>query len=508
MNEQPTHREPLSRRATRTIGAAVAGLLILTGAAYHGITTDTHAAGNAIPAISTPLQHAVDASRDSYADVVKVVAPAVVTIRTEGKAKMSPTQFQGDEDLLRRFFGDQFDQNGRGRREFRAPKQRALGSGVIVSNDGYIMTNYHVVADADQIRVQTNDDRTFTAKVVGTDKPSDLALLKVSATDLHAIALGNSDAVNVGDVVLALGNPLGIGQTVTMGIISAKGRSTAVGDGSYEDFLQTDAPINHGNSGGALVNTKGELVGINSQILSNSDGNIGIGFAIPVNMAHHVMDQLKTNGKVTRSQLGVTVQQVTEDMAQSLGLKHPGGAIVASVTPDSAADHAGIKQGDVIESFNGQPVHDFNSLRNRVAETAPGTSANVTIVRDGAEKSVTVKLEEANPENSARDERGGSKGDNTATLGIAVEPLTPQLADRLGVDPGTKGVVVDDVDPDGRAADAGLQAGDVIAQVNRRPVQSVDDLRSAVKNGGDKPVLLLVNRKGTQIFVTVRPANG
>jgi serine protease Do len=509
MNEQPTHREPLTRRATRTIGAAVvAGLLILTGAAYHGFATDTHAAANAIPAVSTTLQHAVDGNRDSYADVVQVVAPAVVTIRTEGKAKMSPTQFQGDEDLLRRFFGEQFDQNGRGGRGLRAPKQRALGSGVIVSNDGYIMTNYHVVADADDIKVQTSDQRTFTAKVVGTDKPSDLALLKVSATDLHPIALGNSDAVKVGDVVLALGNPLGIGQTVTMGIISAKGRSTAVGDGSYEDFLQTDAPINHGNSGGALVNTKGELVGINSQILSNSDGNIGIGFAIPVNMAHHVMDQLKTNGKVTRSQLGVTVQQVTEDMAQSLGLKHPGGAIVASVTADSAADHAGIKQGDVIESFNGQPVHDFNSLRNRVAETAPGTNANVTIMRDGAEKSLSVKLEEANPEKSARDDRGDSKGDNTAALGIAVEPLTPQLADRLGVDQGTKGVVVENVDPDGRAADAGLQPGDIIAKVDRQPVRSVEDLRSAVKNGGDKPVLLLVNRKGTQIFVTVRASNG
>ncbi|HEX3702903.1 MAG TPA: PDZ domain-containing protein, partial [Vicinamibacterales bacterium] len=281
-----------------------------------------------------------------------------------------------------------------------------------------------------------------------------------------------------------------------------------VGDGSYEDFLQTDAPINHGNSGGALVNTKGELVGVNSQILSNSDGNIGIGFAIPSNMAHHVMDQLRTNGKVTRSQLGVTVQQVTDDMAQSLGLKHAGGAIVASVTQGSAADHAGIKQGDVIETFNGQPVHDFNSLRNHVAETAPGTDATVTIMRDGAEKSLTVKLEEANPEKVARNDDGsGSKNDSSA-LGIAVAPLTPQLADRLGVDKDAKGVVVEDVNPDGRAADAGLQPGDVIAQVNRHAVQSVDDLRSAVKNGGDKPVLLLVNRKGTQIFVTVKAANG
>jgi Do/DeqQ family serine protease len=421
---------------------------------------------------------------------------------------MSPTEFQGD-DLLRRFFGDQFDQgdrSDRGRRQFRAPKQRALGSGVIVSRDGYIMTNYHVVQNADEIKVETIDNRSFTAKVVGTDQPSDLALVKVSATDLHPIALGNSDAVKVGDVVLAVGNPLGIGQTVTMGIISAKGRSTTVGDGSYEDFLQTDAPINHGNSGGALVNTKGELVGINSQILSNSDGNIGIGFAIPTNMAHHVMDQLRTSGKVTRAQLGVTVQQVTEDMAQSLGLKHAGGAIVASVSDGSAAARAGIKQGDVIESFNGQPVRDFNSLRNHVADTAPGSDATVTIVRDGSEKTLTVKLDQANPE-QARNDGGDSKSD-TAALGLKVEPLTPALANRLGVDTDAKGVVVQDVNPDGRAADAGVQPGDVIAQVNRQPVQSVDDLRAAVKNGGDKPVLLLVNRKGTQIFMTVRPANG
>src|SRR5213078_1818136 len=198
-----------------------------------------------------------------------------------------------------------------------------------------------------------------------------LALLKVTATDLHSLPLGNSDAVQVGDVVLAVGNPLGIGQTVTMGIISAKNRQTDTGDGSYEDFLQTDAPINHGNSGGALVNTKGELVGINSQILSTSDGNIGIGFAIPANMAKHVMEQLRTKGKVTRAQLGVTVQGITPEMAESLGLKQPTGAIVGSVASGSAAEHAGVKRGDVIQSFNGQPVHDINTLHNRVAEAGP-----------------------------------------------------------------------------------------------------------------------------------------
>jgi serine protease Do len=235
---------------------------------------------------------------------------------------VSPTQFQvPDDDLFNQFFGNrggrpQFPQGPQSR-----PRQSALGSGVLVTTDGYILTNNHVVEGADSISVDFTDGRTLTAKVIGTDKPTDLALIKVTGTGFHPVALGNSEAVKVGDVVLAVGNPLNVGQTVTMGIISAKGRSTGVGDGSYEDFLQTDAPINHGNSGGALVNTKGELVGINSQILSNSDGNIGIGFAIPANMAKHVMEDLRTKGKVTRAQLGVTVQRVTPDLAASLGLK-------------------------------------------------------------------------------------------------------------------------------------------------------------------------------------------
>ena len=273
---------------------------------------------------------------------------------------------------------------------------------MVVSGDGYILTNNHVIDGADSINVDFTDGRTLTAKLVGSDKPSDLALLKVNASDLHALTLGNSDAVQVGDVVLAVGNPLGLGQTVTMGIISAKGRATAAGDGSYEDFLQTDAPINHGNSGGALVNTKGELVGINSQIMSSTGENIGIGFAIPANMARHVTDQLRKDGKVRRAQLGVTIQPVTSDMAASLGLKDVGGVIISSVADGSAADHAGLKQGDVIQSFNGESVRDLNALRNRVADTPPGSSATVTIVRDGSKRDVTVKLDETSASRTAR----------------------------------------------------------------------------------------------------------
>jgi len=505
-----------SQRAVRTGLALAAAATLVAGAAWHSVDAQTSnkAATTTMQTVATPISHAIAGGRDSYADVVGAAAPAVVTIRTQGKARVSPTQFdQGDEneqdELFRRFFGEQFGQRGqRGPRQSAPRQQRALGSGVIVSTDGYILTNNHVVENADEIKVETTDDRSFTAKLVGSDKASDLALLRVSASDLHAIALGNSEGVKVGDVVLAVGNPLGVGQTVTMGIISAKGRSTGVGDGGYEDFLQTDAPINHGNSGGALVNTKGELVGINSQILSESGGNIGIGFAIPVNMAKNVMEQLRTKGKVTRSQLGVTVQGITSDLADSLGLKDSTGALVSAVASGSAAERAGVKRGDVIRSFNGVAVHDTNTLRNRVAEAGPGTNNELVIVRDGSEKRLSVKLDEASAGKSARanDEEPGV--DDKAALGVSVMPLTPELAARAKAPKDAKGLFVGDVDPDGRAAAAGIQAGDIIQEVNRQPVSTVEDLRAAVKKSGDKPTLLLINRQGSDIFVTVRPANG
>jgi Do/DeqQ family serine protease len=505
-------RYSISQRTARAGLAIVAALLLFTGAAWRGIEAGQPAAAHTAT-VTTPITHSIAGGRDSYADVVDVVSPAVVTIRVEGKAKVSPTQFQQpDDDFLRRFFGDQFGQGGVPRmpRGQRSPKQHALGSGVVVTTDGYILTNFHVVDGADDINVEFTDGRTLTAKLIGSDKPSDLAVLKVAGSDFKAVAFGNSDNVKVGDVVLALGNPLGIGQTVTMGIISGKGRSTSVGNGSYEDFLQTDAPINHGNSGGALVSTKGELVGINSQILSESGGNIGIGFAIPANMAKSVMEQLRTKGKVTRAQLGVTVQQVNSDMAESLGLKKTGGAIISSVTPGSAADRAGLKQGDVIESFNGQPLHDFNSLRNRVAEAGPGSPAELVIVRDGAEKKVSVKLDEANPEKLARnDGRAEPDGaDDKTALGVSVAPLTPELAEQFKAPKDAHGLLVQGVNPDGRAASAGIQQGDIIQSVNRQSVKTVEDLRSALKGSGDKPLLVLINRQGNNVFVTVRPANG
>ena len=281
-----------------------------------------------------------------------------------------------------------------------APRQKmlmALGSGVIVQRDGTILTNYHVIDGAEQIQVELTNHRVFKANVVGSDPPSDLAVLKIDAKDLDALSLGNSDQVRVGDIALAIGNPLGLGQTVTAGIISAKGRATGLSDGSFEDFLQTDAPINQGNSGGALINTRGELIGISSQILSTSGGNIGIGFAIPSNMARNVLDQILEGGKVHRGQLGVSIQPMTPELASKLGLSDVQGALVNSVIPNGPAAKAGLRQGDVIVDFNGAAVTDGNTLRNHVASTAPGTKVNLGIFRDRQKQQIQVTLGEYQP---------------------------------------------------------------------------------------------------------------
>jgi serine protease Do len=489
MKERFSLARPTALRAGVSLTAC---MLLIAGATRFELAAEDH------PAAQAPqVTRALAANRTSYADVVDTVTPAVVTIRTEGSARMSPTQFSmPDDDLFRRFFGDRFGEQMAPRQPQRVPRARGLGSGVIVTTDGYILTNNHVVEGADSITVETNDERSFPAKLIGTDKPSDLALLKVSG-NFTALALGNSDEVKVGDVVLAVGNPLGVGQTVTMGIVSAKSRSTGVGDGTYEDFLQTDAPINHGNSGGALVNMRGELVGINSQILSPSGGNIGIGFAVPANMAKNVMEQLKTSGTVTRAQLGVTIQPVTSDMAESLGLRDASGAIVSSVRAGSAADRAGVQQGDVITSFDGQPVHDSNALRNRVAAMKPGSEVPLVVIRDGAEKRLSVKMDALTPERLARRVTDGTPPDDTTALGVSVAPSKD-----------AKGLVVEDIDPNGRAADAGIQPGDIIASVNRKATTSVEELRAALKSAGDRPALLLIHRGENSLFVTVKSANG
>jgi serine protease Do len=445
------------------------------------------------------------APQNSYADIVSKVAPAVITIRADKRVR-TPQQFPfSDDPFFRGLFGN------RGQQQPQEQLQQALGSGVVVSADGYILTNHHVVDGAENIKVDMNDGQTLEAKLIGSDPPSDLALLKVNSSGLTFMTPGDSDKVRVGDVALAIGNPLGIGQTVTMGIISAKGRSTGgPGSGNFEDFLQTDAPINHGNSGGALVNTLGELIGINSQILpGETGGNIGIGFAIPSNMAKTVMDQLVKNGKVRRGQLGISVTRVTSDLAASLGMPEAKGVIVNSVRSGSAAEKAGLRQGDVITAINDNPVSDTNAFRNRVASNAPGADVTLTVLRDNHEQKIRATLGEFSEE-TARSENQNEGGTNPRSggggkLGITVEPVTPDVAEELQLKAGTTGVVITSVDPAGPAVEAGLQRGDVIQEVNRQPVKSPDDLRAAIDKNGNKPALLLLNRRGETGFVPVRP---
>lgn len=452
------------------------------------------------PAAPPPTTSA--ALRTSYAEVVDGVSASVVTIRTQSRAR-APRQFPFiDNPFFRRFFGEPLAQT---------PERlvRGLGSGVIVTGDGYILTNHHVIDGAQQIEVDLQGPRTVSAKLVGSDPPSDLAVLKIDEGGLSPLPLTDSDKVQVGDIVLAIGNPLGIGQTVTLGIISAKGRRTGLSNGSFEDFLQTDAPINRGNSGGALVDSNGELVGINSQILSPSGGSIGIGFAIPSNMARNVLDQIIKHGKVTRGHLGVLVQPVTEDIAASLKLSNARGVIVSQVQPGSAAERAGLKRGDVILALNGNVVSDSNSFRNEIAETPPGRTVTLKIWHEGSEQELRPTLGEFTPEErpsrpTAETSPELSRTDD-AKLGIAVQTLTPALASQFGISSDTQGLVVVEVDPFGPAADAGIQRGDIIEQVNQQPVRSVNDLTAAVKRSGKNPLLLLMNHRGVTIFVTIRP---
>ncbi len=432
----------------------------------------------------------------SYATVVDQVAPAVVTIRASRRVR-APQQFRfSDSPLFREFFG------GGAPPPQRSEVQLALGSGVIVRSDGYILTNHHVIDGAEDIKVDLSTRSTFSAKVVGSDSPSDLAVLKITGGNLAVLQLGDSDKVRVGDVCLAVGNPLGVGESVTAGIISAKGRSTdSVGGGSFQDFLQTDAPINQGNSGGALVNTRGELIGINSQILSSNGGNVGIGFAIPSNMAKGVMDQLIGKGSVQRGMLGVSIQPVTSDIAASLGLKDVRGILINSVSAGGPAEKAGVQRGDVILQLDGKDVNDPNQLRNEVAAHSPGSDVTLTISRNGNQQQVRAKLGTLTQQ-TADNAAGGAEGSSGGKLGIGVAPLTPELASQLGLRSGTQGLVVSSVDPSGPAAQAGLREGDVIQEVNRQPVRSTDDLRNAVQKSANRP-LLLINRGGQTAYVPV-----
>lgn len=489
---------------TRTIQ----GVAVITLSAFIISGCKTGLTGPDAPAAAPPQAPAaplvVDGNRTSYADVVERTSPAVVRIEAEQRSRRGSTQQGPADDFFRQF---QMPQQNR-----RPQLERGVGSGVLVSADGSILTNHHVVDGADKITVLMNDNKSYEAKIVGSDQPSDLAVLKIEGTNLPFLNLGNSDSVRVGDIVLAIGNPLGIGQTVTAGIISAKGRRTGLSDGSFEDFLQTDAPINRGNSGGALVNLNGELIGINSQILSGSagGGNIGIAFSIPSNMAKSVMEQLIKDGKVRRGMLGINIQNVTDELAKSLDLAQRSGVIVSNVRPGSAAEKAGIKRNDLIVAINGEKIEDSNVLRNKVAGSLPGSEIKVTVLRDGANMDLTATLDEfkfeddksIGPENDGQ--RPGPEN-QSGKLGLSLEPVTPQIARQLGIDSANEGMVVTEIDDAGPAADAGIARGDVIVEINRKPVNSIADVKGALEGTSDRPILLLVNRRGQTSYLTVRP---
>ncbi len=479
------------------------GLLVAADLGWISFSTAENPS-HPVTGVSLPL---LPQSRDGsqlLVEVSKAVTLAVVNISTsrviKGQEGAPLTPFFEDP-FFRRFFGDEFFH------QFEVPRDRreqSLGSGVIVDASGYIVTNNHVVSKADEIKVLLNDKREFKGKVVGTDPKTDLAVVKISATDLPTIPWGDSSKLQVGELVLAVGNPFGLNQTVTMGIISAVGRAN-VGIADYEDFIQTDAAINPGNSGGALVNIHGELIGINTAIFTRSGGYMGIGFAVPSNMAKLVMESLKTKGKVVRGWLGVTIQEVNADLAKQFGLKEAKGALVSDVLEGSPAEKAGIERGDVIIEINGKPVESATQLKNMVAQLTIGNKVNLTVVRDKKEKRLTVLIGEQPKEiaSSGTDEEGeGSK----AMAGIEVHNLTPEIARRFGFSRDKKGVVVTQVEPESRADIAGIQPGDLIIEINRAPVQNTEDYErivSRLKKG--ESVLLLVNRQGRTLFITITP---
>src|SRR6266403_467907 len=449
--------------SSRMAAIALGGAVVVAGSAFAFTQRPKAEHFNAPPLDERPIAREAG-SHTSFAPVVKKVAPAVVKVFTT--TRIHNTGFSGMpdnnmDDMLRRFFGDQFE--GRTpRRNHGTTRQEGIGSGVVVTKDGYILTNNHVVDGADEVKVALQDGRDFTAKVIGRDPKSDVAVIKINAKDLPTVPMADSDKVEVGDVVLAVGNPFGIGQTVTTGIVSATGRTGAVGL-DYEDFIQTDAAINPGNSGGALVDAEGRLIGINTAILSRSGGNQGIGFAIPVNLARDVMESLVKDGHVTRGYLGVMIQDVTPDLATEFKLKDSTGALVGDVTPRSPAEKAGLRNGDIIVEFNGKKVTDSRHLKLEVARISPGESVPVKILRDGATKTLEVKVKEMpGTENLAKNDEQNKNDDNGTLNGVTVGDLDSRARQQFDLPPSVKGVVITDIQPDSAAAEAGLKAGDVI----------------------------------------------
>jgi serine protease Do len=487
------------KQVSRKWMGGVLALGLAFGAVGYGVARAKDAVGETRVHASLKLADPNEApSRTGFAPIVKEVLPNVVNISS---SKVVRTPNQAPDGMQSDPFFQQFFGHGFGERPDAPKNQReqSLGSGVIVSPEGYVLTNNHVVEGATDVRVTLSDKRELKAKIVGTDPKTDVAVLKLEGSNFPAITLGDSTKVQVGDYALAIGDPFGVGQTVTMGIVSAKGRGN-LGIEDYEDFIQTDAPINPGNSGGALINDRGELVGINTAILSHgSGGNEGIGFAVPINLARNVMSQILDHGKVTRGYLGVVIQPITPAMAKDLGLKELQGALVGDVSSKGPAQTSGVQRGDVILQINGNVVTDSNELRNTVSMMQPGETVKLKISRNGGMKDIDVKLGELplSKEEAKNQPEGSSK---EALEGVNVENLDAETAAQLQLPESTKGVVVTGVDPSSPKAESGLRKGDVIQEVNHQPVHNVAEFEQAMHKA-ENGALLLVNRGGTTLFI-------
>jgi serine protease Do len=477
-------------------------------ALQHGQAADNERNGSRTPQILVNTNPLPKDTRGitSFAPVVKKVAPSVVTIYSSKTVRQSPGMSPFDDPILRRFFGEPFEEDGipgRGNRGGRRVPQReqreqSLGSGVIISADGYILSNNHVVEGADEIKVAlVGGTEEHIAKVIGTDPQTDISVLKIEAKNLPPITMTDSDHLQVGDVVLAVGNPFNVGQTVTMGIVSATSRGFGSQILDYEDFIQTDAAINMGNSGGALVDAEGRLVGINTAILSRTGGNVGIGFAIPINMARRVMDSIVQHGKVTRGYLGVFIQDVTPAMAKEFELKERAGALVGGVPEDTPAAKAGLQPGDVITEFNGRKVPDSRQLRLWVSQTAPNTKATFKILRDGKERTVSTTLGELPSEMAAgpggRSRPGSPQQPSDALEGVEVTDLDRATRRQGNIPANVQGALVTAVDPTSPAAAAGLREGDVIMEIKRQKVRNAQEaIDLSGKLSASEPILLRV----------------
>lgn len=447
----------------------------------------------------------LDKSAKAFAAVVKKATPAVVHVGVEksvtGQSQQSPFDFFNDP-FFERFFGPQFKHPRQDEQQQREFKQRAAGSGIIISSDGMILTNNHVVGEADKITVRLSDEREFEAKVIGTDPQSDVALIKIDANDLPTLPLGDSDKLEVGEWVIAIGSPFELNQTVTVGVVSAKGRNR-VGINDYENFIQTDAAINPGNSGGPLLNIHGEVVGINTAIFSRSGGYMGIGFAIPINMAKAIKQQLIETGKVTRGWLGVVIQDVNDELAKSFGLENTKGVLISEVSKDSPAEKGGIQQGDVIIELDGKPIKDVSILRNIVAMVQPGSTVPVTVIRDGKKENLKVTIGEQ-PADFAKMGQGFRTDTTLQAMGLTLQNLTEELASQFGYEVG-QGVLVAGVEPDSPAGEVGMKPGQLIEEVNKKRVHNLEELQQVLKETDNpKRVLLRVRAGDFSQYVVLR----